>query len=267
MIRRFKQLLTYNFLKTIYLNFRVLPFQIARKLPIKIGHHVDIKGIRKGCIRLKDGVNIQRYMVTIGIAPYPMISTKGIYTYLRFCDNGYIEFGDGVRIFNGVSIVIPQNGHISIGSDVMINQLTKIYANESVEIGNHCRFGWECQILDSDCHLVYNDNKKEIKRPLQKIVIGDNVWIASRSTVMKGVYIPPFSIVSGNSLVNKSFKDVQSKGNVFAGSPAKLIATGYYRLLNDTYEHKIKHFFIEHKEHEKIMVESDFSLNDYLYRG
>ena len=204
-------------------------------------------------------------MVTIGIAPYPMISTKGIYTYLRFCDNGYIEFGDRVRIFNGVSIVIPKDGHVSIGSDVLINQLTKIYANECVEIGNHCRIGWECQILDSDCHLVYNENKKEIKRPLRKIVIGDNVWIASRSTIMKGAYIPPFSIVSGNSLVNKSFKDVCSKGNVFAGSPAKLISTGYYRLLNDAYEYTMKHFFLEHKECERISVGQEFNLKDYLY--
>lgn len=83
---------------------------------------------------------------------------------------------------------------------------------------------------------------------------------------MKGVYIPPFSIISGNSLVNKSFKDVQSKGNIFAGSPAKLIATGYYRLLNETYEYNVKKSFVEHKDCEKIAVEPDFNLGDYLYR-
>ena len=264
MIRRFKQLLSYNLLKTIYLNFRVLPFHVARKLPIKIGHHVDIKGIHRGCIRLKDGVKIRKYMVVIGITPFPMISTKGAYTYLRFGKEGYIEFGDDVTIRNGVCIIIPESGHVSIGSDVNINQHTKIYANDYVEIGNHFRAGWECQILDSDCHLVYNDNKKEIKSPIRPIIIGDNVWLASRSTIMKGVYIPPFSIISSNSLVNKSFKDVQSKGNIFAGSPAKLIATGYYRLLNDIYEHNIKHFFIEHKEDEKITVDSDFNYRDVL---
>ena len=55
MIRRFKQLLSYDFFKTIYLNFKVLPFHVARKLPIQIGHHVDIKGMHRGCIRLRGG--------------------------------------------------------------------------------------------------------------------------------------------------------------------------------------------------------------------
>lgn len=264
MIGRIKRLLSYNLLKTVYVNFRVLPFCIAKRLPIKIGHHVDIQGIHRGCIRFRG--KIKRFMVTIGITPYPLISTKANYTYLRFARNSYIEFGEDIRILNGVSLIIPQGGHISIGSDVLINQLTKIYANKSVEIGDHCRVGWECQILDSDCHLVYNSNKREIKSPIKEITIGNNVWIASRSTIMKGAYIPSFSIVSGNSLVNKSFKDITTEGNILAGSPAKLIASGYYRLLNDKYEYDMKRFFTKSKDRNKIQVEQDFNYRDYLYR-
>lgn len=244
MIKKIRNILSYNVIKTIYLNFRLFPFHIAVKLPIKVGYRVETQGIYRGCIQIKSGLNISRYMIHIGISKHPIVSSKGLYTFLRFEKDGQIEFGNNVFIHNGVSLIASENGKISIGSDCMINQLTKIYANNNVKIGDHCRIGWECQILDSDCHLVYNDIKKRIQTPISPIEIGHNVWIASRTTVLKGVTIPSYSIVSGNSLVNKTFKNIETVGNLFIGSPATLKSTGLYRLLNGQFESEMKKYFI-----------------------
>ena len=244
MIQKIKNIFSYNILKTIYLNLRLFPLHTAIKLPLKIGYRVDIHGLYRGCIQFKPGIKIKRYMIRIGISEYPMVSTKGLYTLLRFGRNGLIEFGDKILIHNGVSLIVSENGKISIGSDCLINQLTKIYANSLVKIGDHCRIGWECQLLDSDCHLIYNDVKRRIQSPISPIEIGNNVWIASRTTILKGVTIPPYSIISGNSLVNKSFKDIETTGNLFIGSPATLKATGLFRLLNEKFETEMKQYFI-----------------------
>lgn len=261
MILRLKSFFSYNIIKTIYFNFRVLPFSQAKKLPIRIGWHTDIQGAYKGCVKIQKDTSVKRNMISIGITPYPMVSTKSDYTLLRFGKGGIIIFGEDVFIYNAASLIVSENGFISIGNDCLINQRAKIYSQKSIVIGEHFRLGWECQILDSDCHLVYNANKQTIGNPIGGINIGNNVWIASRSSVMKGVTIPSFSIIAGNSLVSKSFADITTQGNLFAGSPAVLKVTGCFRLLNNSFEMDMKKYFME--TGDKYISTSDIPNFDY----
>lgn len=265
LIRKIKRLLSYNLLKTVYINLRIFPIKTALKLPLQIGWRVDFRNVHRGCVTIDETVAVNRFMIKVGITPFPMISTKNDYTLIRFAKGGYMSFGSDVLIHNGVSLITSEGGHIHIGSDCMINQRTKIYSQKKISIGNHCRIGRECQVLDSDCHLVYNQNKESIGNPIGEICIGDNVWIASRSSVMKGVTIPSYSIVSGNSVVLKSFADVKTQGNLFAGTPAVLKATGVYRLLNNSFEMQMKKHFVQ--SGAKYINESelnDFCFKDYL---
>lgn len=264
---KIRRLLSYNVLKTLYVNFRVFPLKTAIKLPLQIGCRVEFQHLYRGCIKLDSNVPLNRYMVKIGITPYPMISTKSDYTLIRFAKHGTMTFGNDVLIHNSVSLITSEGGKIVIGSDCVINQRTKIYSQKAVTIGNHCRLGWECQVMDSDCHLVYNDNKKTIGNPIGEVYIGDNVWLASRVSVMKGVTIPSFSIVSGNSVVLKSFADITTKGNFFVGSPAVLKATGVYRLLNNAFEMQMKnHFAASGVRYVKVSELNDFNYLDYLVK-
>lgn len=262
-IAKIRRMLSYNLLKTVYVNFRIFPFKIAKQLPLQVGWRVDFRNLYRGCVIINDGTVIKRFMVKIGISPFPMISTKNDYTLIRFAKGGHIAVGDDTYIHNGVSLITSEGGFIHIGVDCVINQRTKIYSQKGITIGNHCSIGWECQILDSDCHLVYNENKGTIGNPFGEITIGNNVWIGSRSSVMKGVTIPSYSIVSGNSVVLKSFADINTKGNLFAGSPAVLKATGVYRLLNLSFEKKMKNLFWT--TGDKYISESE--LNGFVFKN
>jgi acetyltransferase-like isoleucine patch superfamily enzyme len=53
----------------------------------------------------------------------------------------------------------------------------------------------------------------------KKVIIEDDVWIASNCTIGKGVKIGRGSIISANSLVNKDVDPF----SIFGGVPAKLI--------------------------------------------
>ena len=63
------------------------------------------------------------------------------------------------------------------------------------------------------------DTKKITNKDIG-IVIGNHVWIARRSMILKGVTIPDNSIISSYTLVNKRFVE---QNTIIAGIPAKVV--------------------------------------------
>lgn len=237
---------SYNYFKTLYFNYRVFPFEIARKLPIQIGWNVDLFNINYGNISFHSNIKIHKYMVKIGITPYPMWSNKRRYTMLRFSKNSKLILGSNIRIHTGSSIITSYSSILSIGSDIIMNQDSFIYAAKSVTIGNHCRIGWGSQIYDSNFHFIYNLYNQTIASPFNKVTIGNNVWIGNKSTISKGAYIPSFTIVASNSLFNKDFSHLNNKGNFFAGIPCKLINNvSLLRIFNEKTEKELFKTFLK----------------------
>jgi len=90
-------------------------------------------------------------------------------------------------------------------------------------------------------------------------VIEDYCWIGNTSTINGNVTLPVGTIVGSNSLVNKSFKDIEPF-SIIAGIPAKLIKTGFRRIFNTTTELELISFFKEHP-HETYKLASEH-IND-----
>ena len=87
-------------------------------------------------------------------------------------------------------------------------------------IGKRAQFGRELTIRTSDGHSIYNIGEKLPYNEPEDIIIGDDVWIAQRSTIIKGAQIPSNCVVGACSLVNKKFEE---EGCIIAGNPAKVI--------------------------------------------
>jgi serine acetyltransferase len=62
------------------------------------------------------------------------------------------------------------------------------------------------------------------------VIIENNVWVANGVSVMKGTYLPAYTVVASNSLVNKNFKEM-GEHCMIGGIPAKYITNGVERLL------------------------------------
>lgn len=252
-----------NILKTIYVNFVCFSFKSAVKLPVFVGHRVQFVGLRRNCIRLNSAVKVRTGMVELGITRFPLISTKGMYTLIRIHKYSHIEMGDNVRVFGGGSLIATLGGVIHIGNDFIMNQKARIYASNKVSFGNHCRLGWESQVMDSDIHYTFNQNTKRIKDCRKPVVIGNNCWLANRVSVMKGAFLPDYSILAGGSLLNRDYSAVTEKGNFFSGTPAVLKGAGVYRVFNEKMERRIKDFFsIGGNDH--IAVEEGFDFFNIL---
>lgn len=113
---------------------------------------------------------------------------------------------------------------INIGNNCNIGEHTHISAINKISIGNGVLTGRYVYIGDNS-HGGFSKEESNIppikRRLLSKgeIIIGNNVWIGDKATVLAGVHIGDNVIVGANSVVTK---DVPSN-SVVAGVPAKII--------------------------------------------
>ena len=105
---------------------------------------------------------------------------------------------------------------MEIGDNTFINAGVGIAARQRVMIGANVKIGPRTSILDSTYHQLDVNDDPSSSRP---VVIGNNVWIGTRCTILPGVTIGENSVVAAGSIVNK---DVP-KNVLVAGIPAKII--------------------------------------------
>lgn len=115
-----------------------------------------------------------------------------------------------------VELATGRGGRLEIGPDCSINYGVSIGALGSVTLGARCRLGPYVMIVDSEFHDAYDRALRPAPKP---VVIGDDVWIGAKASVMPGVTIGRGAIVGTAAVVTH---DVEPY-TVVAGVPAKVI--------------------------------------------
>lgn len=136
-------------------------------------------------------------------------------------NEGVIELGSRVRINARqvpVELAALPNATLSIGDSTSINSGTSICAQRSVRIGRSCGIGNYCLIMDTDFHEVGDHTQTRVPEAAP-VTIGDNVWLAARTIVMKGVTIGDGAVVSAGSVVATNVPPY----TVVGGVPARII--------------------------------------------
>lgn len=119
----------------------------------------------------------------------------------------------------GTNIVADVNSVIAI-EESFIGRNCVITAKQRVLIKKGCLIAEMVVIRDQD-HASGLQSKESGNNAftMAAIEIGENVWIASKATVLKGVTIGKNSIVAASAVVTK---DVPA-GEIWAGVPAKFL--------------------------------------------
>lgn len=131
---------------------------------------------------------------------------------------GRMVLHDQVRIWSWVvraRLFVRHGGYLEIGSNSRINGC-HISASKKVIIGKNVRISQYVLIMDNDFHQLndhFADGKKE------PIIIEDDVWIAVKATILKGVRIGKGAVVAAGAVVTR---DVEPY-TVVAGVPARPI--------------------------------------------
>jgi len=142
------------------------------------------------------------------------ISYNGRSTIIRLDSKSKLIVNGNFSIYYDGDIIVFENGILELGSGYC-NSNIKIRCKKSIKIGNNVAISHDVTIMDSDAHIILNGDS-EMTKP---IIIGDNVWIGTKATILKGVTIGNNSIIAAGSVVTN---DVP-KNCIAAGVPARII--------------------------------------------
>ena len=154
---------------------------------------------------------------------------------------GRIELGDHITIVNdskynraGINhptqLVAGRDAILKIGNNVGMSGAS-IYAESSIEIGDHVLLGANARIYDTDFHPIhFQDRVVGVPAKTEAVVIGEHVWLAANVTILKGVHIGARSVIAAGSVVVSDIPEDCLAG----GIPAKVIRK---ITENDLYNH------------------------------
>jgi Acetyltransferase (isoleucine patch superfamily) len=128
-----------------------------------------------------------------------------------------VSLGRHVRFMRDCTFFFQ--GRVDIGDDVFFNRGCTLICLESVSIGQGCRFGEMVSIHDEGYALGSGQPIGSLGQVTAPIVIGGNVWVGAKATVLRGVRIGDNSVIGANAVVTK---DIPANV-VAAGNPARVI--------------------------------------------
>lgn len=105
---------------------------------------------------------------------------------------------------------------------VFNNRLTLISEGASIRFGARCLVGAELQVMDSNLHDLRLAHRRDPDPNPADVVIGDDVFIGSRVTILKGVRIGNGCVIAAGSVIQPRF-DAPAL-SVIAGNPARVVS-------------------------------------------
>ncbi len=127
-------------------------------------------------------------------------------------------FGRFVTWRKGFSLMIEKNAEVKIGNSCFFNNYCSIAANNSVEIGDGCLFGENVKIYDHNHRFNKKMPIKEQGFSNGEVHIGQNCWIGSNVTILKGANIGDNCVIGAGCVVS---------GRISAESLVKIDKSSY----------------------------------------
>lgn len=136
---------------------------------------------------------------------------------------GQVVFGDNVNAWShaekNVLITFTPDARITIGDGCRLNG-AGIQAYRQVKVGPRCILS-STLIIDTDFHPLDPTRRHDPDAPVvcSPIALGENVWVAGQTAILKGVTIGDNSVVGFRAVVTK---DVPPNV-VVVGNPARIV--------------------------------------------
>ena len=217
-----------NTIKTVFINFKMLPFNRAIKLPIYVYGKTIFRSL-SGSLEIKG--EIHTGMIKIGKNDYYVKTSVPLTNWVL---NGKLIFNGPFKFLNGGYLCISKSGFLEFGENGLIGSDYKIMCFDHISVGHTLRAAYNVSIYDTSYHYILLDDGT-VNKLTSSIYIGDKVWIGNNVIISKGAYIPTSSIISNSSFVNKNYKEdaVDDSGAFIAGCPAKVKKTGMHRIFDE----------------------------------
>jgi acetyltransferase-like isoleucine patch superfamily enzyme len=156
--------------------------------------------------------------VRFGVGAIPWTVRIATNVRLQITDGGVLSVGAGSFVDAGVRLTVKR-GKLSIGLRSHIGTGAIIVARNSIDIGNDVLMGEYVTIRDQDHRIDPGVRFSMSGFAESPIVIGNNVWLGSKVTVLRGVKIGSNVVVGANSVVTHDLPD----NCVAVGAPARVV--------------------------------------------
>lgn len=200
--------------KSIYINFKYFKFRDAIKLPILVSYRTKFAKL-EGEIKIKN-CKIKTGLLQIGFdgAGTSRFDKNILEFNGNLIINGKASFGGGSKICTS-----NKNAVLTLGKNFNCTGNCHIVCKKAIIIQDDVRISWDVEIINSDFHPIYDKDEKEINLD-KEIIIGKNVWICSRSIILKGSNIPNNSIIGAGTIYSR---DISQENCIIAGIPNRIV--------------------------------------------
>jgi acetyltransferase-like isoleucine patch superfamily enzyme len=130
-----------------------------------------------------------------------------------------------ISLFRAVS-------QVKIGDYCYLGENSKVWAWESISIGNRVLIAHDVNIFDCETHptcpkqrakhflnIIDGQSDGDVVLNSKPVIIENDVWIGRGATIMKGITIGCGSIIGAGSVVTRSVEPM----SLYAGNPARFI--------------------------------------------
>lgn len=200
----------------------MFPLKTAIKLPVLVDFRTKFIEIYRNTVVLNSEIKFG--MIKVGWGNGSSGNECNRYNYWIIKKNCQVIFNGSAHFARGVSLRADNGGKINFGNNFASNQNFFCASNTVISFGDNVLLGWNIHIRDGDGHIIFNQNN-EIINPNNPIAIGNNVWIASYASILKGVVVQENCIVAFGSIVTKKFKE---SNVIIGGVPAAVVKKNIY---------------------------------------
>ena len=179
--------------KTLRFNFHYFPFATAVKLPVVVSHRTYLRELH-GRVVLPG--KVERAMVKIGfgdVGHYDRKRSRGIWQV-----SGTVVFGGRASIGHGSKVSV--RGTLALGDGFNVTAESTVVCAHDIRFGDDCLVGWDCLVMDTDEHPLYNSANERVN-PDKPIVVGNHVWMGCKCVLLKGAVVPDHTVVAAGTLL------------------------------------------------------------------
>lgn len=140
-------------------------------------------------------------LIYLGKLKYSIIGKYSNRIQIRIMQKGKLVLIKNNLLRSGVKIRIQNEAVVTIGENTGLNYNCILNAHDKITIGKNTTFGQNVKLYDHDHNYKKAGLLRDSGFTTAPIVIGDNVWIGSDCTILKGAVIGSNSVIAAGTIV------------------------------------------------------------------
>ncbi len=155
---------------------------------------LTINGAEGNEIIVADGISAEASSITIkGRNNRIVIDRNCILRNARVViesDGNSVSMGVGVRFTGSIIQKRAPGNRVVLGAGSSFGQVNFVCGEGTlIDIGEDCMFAWGIEVRSTDSHAIFDVQSDKRLNPGEDIVVGRHVWVAAKSTLLKGARV------------------------------------------------------------------------------